>query len=683
VSGVANIAKSDQTIKSVIMNEWFNNHRRLLICIALAVTTFAVYLPVRNHEFINLDDDLYVTGNPEVIRGISWEGIRWAFTAIHSFNWHPLTWLSLMLDCELFGIKAGPIHIMNVLFHIANTILLFLVFARMTKGVWQSAFIAGLFALHPLHVESVAWVAERKDVLSTLFWLLTMMVYSRYAERPSAGRYIAVLVLFALGLMAKPMLVTLPFVLLLLDYWPLNRMSILNRQSSTLNSQFSILNLIIEKIPLIVLSVGSSAVTFIAQQRGGAMSAIPLNERITNAIYSYLIYIGKLFWPTRLAVLYPYPENAIPVSTGLICAVILILVTVFFVFYGLKRRYLITGWLWYLGTLVPVVGIVQVGAQSWADRYAYVPLIGLFLIIAFGFTDILKNVPAKKYILAPAAILILASCAVAGYIQVQYWKDSTSLFERTLAVTKDNAIICYNYASVLKDRGQTEKARQYFIEAVRLRPDIQDIHNGYGIVLEALGKTDEALEQYQIAVNINPRSDIARYNIGWVLLRKERYDEAMEQFRIYLGQNTDLPLNGVTEETTARFRKMLVSKPNTAEILSHVGFCFAQKQDFNTAVKYYRQALILNPKDISTNRRMGLALHSMGKTDEAIEQCRIVLTADPNDAKTYNNMGIMLQSEGKIDEAIDCFKKALDINPKYEKARNALNAAIVQKKGPN
>ena len=656
------------------MNEWFYNHRRLLICIALAITTFAVYLPVRNYEFINLDDSFYVANNPEVTQGISLEGVKWAFTAVHSFNWHPLTWLSLMLDCQIFGVKAGPIHVVNVLFHVVNTILLFLVLARMTKGVWQSAFIAGLFALHPLHVESVAWVAERKDVLSTLFWLLTMLAYVRYAERPSRGQYIFVLVLFALGLMAKPMLVTLPFVLLLLDYWPLERIS---------NSKISIKNSLVEKFPFIFLSAASCVITYVAQEKGGAVSAISFNERIANAIYSYLVYIGKLFWPTQLAVLYPYPAEAISVLACVICGAILILITVLCIFYGRRHKYLSVGWLWYVGTLVPVIGIIQVGAQAMADRYTYVPLIGLFLIIAFGFADLLKNVPAKKYILAPAAVLILACCAVAGHIQVKYWKDSTSLFERTLAITKNNAIICYNYASVLNSLGQTEEARQYFVEAVRLRPDIQDIHNGYGIVLEALGRTDEALEQYQIAIKINPHSDSARYNIGWILLRKERYDEAMEQFRIYLGKNADLPRNGVTEETTARLRQTLVSKPDTIEILSHVGFCFAQKQDFDTAVKYYRQALILNPKDISTNRRLGLALHSMGKTDEAIEQCRIVLAADTNDAKTYNNLGIMLQSEGKTDEAIECYKKALDINPKYEKARNALNAALAQKQEPN
>jgi protein O-mannosyl-transferase len=644
----------------------------LIICIALAAVVVGIYWPVHNHEFLNYDDPSYVTNNPAVKGGISWEGIRWAFTEFYSFNWHPLTWLSLMLDCQIFGIKAGPIHVVNVLFHIANTILLFLVLARMTKGVWQSAFVAGLFALHPLHVESVAWVAERKDVLSALFWLLTMLAYVRYAERPSVYRYIVTIVLFVLGLMAKPMLVTLPFVLLLLDYWPLERIS---------NSKVSIKNSLIEKVPFVFLSAVSCVITYIAQQKGGAVGAIPFNERIANAIYSYFVYIGKLFWPTELAVLYPYPENTISVSTGFICVAVLILITVFCVFYGRRHKYLPVGWLWYLGTLVPTIGIIQVGSQAMADRYTYIPLIGLFVIVAFATADMLKNVPAKKYILAPAAILILVFCALASFKQLGYWKDNIRLYERTLAITKNNAIIYYNYATALSSLGQKEKACQYFAEAVRLRPDIQDIHNNYGIALEALGKTEEAFEQYQIAMKINPRSDIARYNQGWILLQQGHFDEAIEQFRIYLGEKADILSNGVTEQTTARFKQIFMSKPDTVEILSHMGLCFAQKQDADTAVKYYRQALMLDPNHISTHRRLGLTLYSMGKTDEAIEQCRIVAAAEPNDAKTYNNIGIMLQSEGKIDEAIDCFQKALEIDPQYQKARNALNAALKQKEG--
>jgi protein O-mannosyl-transferase len=653
------------------------NHKQrlyLIICIGLAVVVACIYGPVRNYEFLNFDDDFYVTNNPEVTHGISWESIRWAFTTGHSFNWHPLTWLSLMLDCQIFGVKAGPMHVMNVLFHITNTILLFLVLARMTKGIWQSAFIAGLFALHPLHVESVAWIAERKDVLSTLFWLLTMLVYVRYVERPSRGRYIAVLVLFSLGLMAKPMLVTLPFVLFLLDYWPFERFS---------RFDSSIMKPAIEKIPMIILSAVSCVVTFMVQQHGGAMSVISLSERITTALYVYLVYIGKMIWPMRLAVLYPYPADAMPVSTGFICGVILVLITVLVIFYGRRHKYLLVGWLWYLGTLVPVIGLVQVGAQAWADRYTYVPLIGLFLIIAFGLADLLKNIAAKKYILVAAAILILASCAVAASMQLRYWKDSSTLYERTLVVTKDNAVILCNYASILSSRGQTEKACQYYAEAVRLRPDIQNIHSGYGRVLETLGKTDEALVEYKIALQINPRSDAARYNLGWALLQKGYFDEAIEQFRIYLGENSDLPRNGVTEQITARFKQTLISKPDTVEILSHMGLCFAQKQDPDMAVKYYRQALMLDANHVSTHRRLGLTLYSIGKTDEAIEQCRIVVAAEPNDAKTYNNIGIMLQSEGKIDEAIDCFKKALEIDPEYQKARNALNAALAQKQGRN
>jgi protein O-mannosyl-transferase len=649
----------------------------LIICIALAAVVVGIYWPVYNYEFINLDDSFFIVDNPLVKQGISWDGLKWAFTTIHYTYWQPLTWLSYMLDCTLLGSNAGAMHLVNVLFHIVNTILLFVIFVRMTKGVWQSAFIAGLFALHPMHVESVAWVAERRDVLSTLFWLLTMLAYVRYIEQPSVRRYIATVTVFILGLLSKPMTVTLPFVLLLLDYWPLGRFG---------DAKCRVSRLLLEKVPFVILSAMASAVTFLTAHKVGAIASLGnvlFNERLENSIVSYCIYIHKMIWPAQLAVLYPFPAGTIPIMKVIICGAAVILITVLFIFYGRRHKYLIVGWLWYLGTLVPVIGIVQVGPQAWADRYTYVPLIGLFLIIAFGLADLLKNIAAKKYILAPAAILILASCAAAASIQLRYWKDSIALFERTLSVTKDNAIICYNYASVLNVRGQKEKARQYIAEAARLRPDIQEIHENYGRILEALGKTDEALAEYKIALQINSRSDAARYNFGWALLQKGYFDEAIGQFRIYLGENADLPRNGVTEQTTVRFKQTLVLKPDTVEILSHMGLCFAQKQDPDMAIKYYRQALMLDPNHVSAHRRLGLTLYSMGKTDEAIEQCRIVVAAEPNDAKTYNNIGIMLQSEGKIAEAIDCFKKALEIDPKYQKARNALNAALEQKPGRN
>ena len=556
-----------------------NKKVRLPIFLTLALLTFVVYLPVHKHEFMRYDDDVYVTNNPEVQSGLSWQGIKWAFVTDHGANWHPLTWLSLMLDCELFGVKPGPLHLVNVLFHIANTLLLFIVFNRMTKALWQSAFIAALFALHPLHVESVAWIAERKDVLSTLFWLLTMLAYVRYVERSSAGRYILALIFFALGLLAKPMLVTLPFVLLLLDYWPLDRFS---------NSRFSIRNSIIEKLPFFFLSILSSVITFVVQQKGGAVFSgdiVPFNVRLANAICSYFVYIEKMFWPVRLAVLYPYSIHGISLVKVLLSATILVLITVLVLCNYRRRKYLIVGWLWYLGTLVPVIGIVQVGVQAFADRYTYVPLTGLFIMCAFASADLLKNVPFKKYILATSATIILLACTILTTVQLIYWKDSGLLFERALAVTENNVHILNNYGNALGAMGRHKEAAKVLEQAVRGLPDSYEIRNNYGKALQNLGKLDEAIEQYQIALKIEPTADFARYNLSVALAAKGNLDAAIEQCRI-----------------------VLAARPDDAEMHTHLGILLQNQGKLDQAIESYKKALQIDPKFQKARENLDAAL---------------------------------------------------------------------------
>ncbi|MBE3144261.1 MAG: tetratricopeptide repeat protein, partial [Planctomycetes bacterium] len=625
------------------MIERLYNHRRLLICIFLAVVTFAVYLPVRNHGFVHYDDDEYVKDNAEVKSGLNVESIKWAFTTGRCSNWHPLTWLSLMLDCELFGVKPGPMHLVNVLFHVANTILLFLVLTRMTKGVWQSAFIAGLFALHPLHVESVAWVAERKDVLSTLFWLLTMLAYARYAERLSASRYIVVLVLFATGLLAKPMLVTLPFVLLLLDYWPLGRFS---------GPKFSIRGLLLEKLPLVILSIVSSVVTFIVQQRGGAVAdsnRLLLDERIINAIVSYLTYIGKMIWPAQLAVLYPHPVNTIPVSRAVIYGTILVLITIFFVCYCRRYKYLIVGWLWYFGTLVPVIGIVQVGAQAMADRYTYVPLIGIFIIIAFGVTELLKERPFGKIALGVLAGISLSACAVVTSNQLKYWKDSLSLFEHTLNIIEGSYVMQNNYANILSNLGRPGEAAAHLSEALKFLPNSPEIHNNYGNTLREMDKLDEAIAQYKIAIKLNPDFTLAYYNLGLALAAKGDYEGAIEQYRLYSGTAVNvvdirqdmamqLTKEGRADDAVSQFQKALIVKPDSTEVLSNFGYALAQSGKLKEAIECYDKVLAKDPNNVITHGRLALALASVGRIDEAIEQCRIVLAARPDDAEMHTNL---------------------------------------------
>jgi tetratricopeptide (TPR) repeat protein len=618
--------------------------RCLLLCILLAAVTFAVYWPVHSHEFVRYDDDTYVTHNPNVKSGLSWQGVKWAFTTGHAANWHPLTWLSHQLDYTLFAGNSAAHHLVNVLFHIANTLLLFIVLVRMTKRLWPGVFVAALFAMHPLHVESVAWVAERKDVLSTLFWLLTMLAYARYAERPSAGRYILTLVFFILGLLSKPMLITLPIVLLLLDYWPLDRFQ---------NSKFSILNLLTEKFPFFLLSIVSSIVTFVVQQKGGAMStiyAVPLENRIFNAICSYPAYIYKMIWPDRLAVLYPYPLTPIPTSRAVIYAIILILITIFLIYYCRKYRYLLVGWLWYIITLVPVIGIVQVGAQAMADRYTYVPLTGLFIIVAFGAADFLKNTPLSKFILTPAALAVLFGYMLVTSAQIKYWKNGFSLFDHTLAVAEDNYVILNNYANTLSDLGKPAESIRYFVEAIKLLPNSSDVRNNYANALKRLGKLNEAVEQYKIALRLNPDSAMPHYNLAVTLADAGDVNQAVEQYEI-----------------------TLKLKPDFEEAYCNLGGLLFKKGQVPQAIEYFNKALLLSPNDVLVHGQLALALASLGRVDEAIEHCRVVLVARPADAEMYTNLGVLLEAKGQIDQAIESYKKALQIDPNFQNARQQLD----------
>ena len=470
----------------------------LLCYVLLALITVAVYLPVIDLGFVVFDDNHYLTANPRVQAGLTWKGARWALTSVHAANWHPVTWLSHMLDCQLYGLKPAGHHVTNLIFHTANTLLLFGLLKRLTGAFWRSAMVAALFALHPLHVESVAWAAERKDVLSTFFFMLTLLAYASYAQGARGGRqedvsslkpgasilnpasrptnsaspvYLLSLVCFALGLMSKPMLVTLPFVLLLLDCWPLNRF-----QLSALNPQSSVLwRLVAEKTPFFVLSAASCVVTVIAQHKGGALSAlegvtgVSVASRIINTPVSYVWYLAKLLWPSGLAVLYPY-NRFYPMSQVILATALLIVLTGVALWQGRRRAYLSVGWLWYLGTLVPVIGLVKVGAQSIADRYTYIPAIGLFIVFAWGVADLTARWPKRTLPLAVGAAAVLAACALAVGVQLRYWQNTESLFRRTLAVTRNNYIAYNNLGLYVAERGELELGKKYYRSAMQIAP---------------------------------------------------------------------------------------------------------------------------------------------------------------------------------------------------------------------
>jgi len=481
-------------------------YRSLLICIILALVTLAVYARVFTCDFINFDDNLYVTDNSHIQSGLTWQSIKWAFTTNQAYNWHPMVWISHMLDCRLYGLNPLGHHLTNLLFHIINTLLLFLVFKSMTGQIWPSAFIAALFALHPVHVESVAWVSERKDVLSTFFWLVTMWFYVRYVRRQSFATYLPVMISLALGLMAKQMLVTLPFVLLLLDYWPLNRFGKnqpKNSNKATMKTAL-FLHCFREKIPLLFLSAVASLVVLLVQSEATLVKLIPFKYRLGNALVAYAKYIIKMFWPSRLGILYPHPGSALPTWQVIAAVCILLLISIAVILAGRRHKYLFVGWFWFIGTLVPVIGLVQVGLQAMADRYTYVPLIGLFIIIAWGTADIFGKPRYKTIVPVSAAIVILSVLSGLTWIQVGHWQNSFTLFEHTAAVTNNNDIMHYNLGSMYLREGKTDEAIKHYSESVKIKPDQPTIHSNLAILYGRQGKYDKAIEHYQEVLKYRP-----------------------------------------------------------------------------------------------------------------------------------------------------------------------------------
>ena len=598
----------------------------ILVCLFLIMATLAVYWQVQNYDFVNFDDDIYIYKNHHIQKGLTLKSISWAFTTIHACNWHPLTWLSHMLDCQLYGMEPGRHHLTNLLFHIANTLLLFLVFRKMTGSLWKSGFVAGLFALHPLHVESVAWVSERKDVLSTFFWLLTMGGYVWYVEHPAVRRYILVVLFFALGLMSKPMLVTLPFVLLLLDFYPLNRFQFQQSDGSTNTQQrFIVFRLILEKIPLFVLVALSGAITFYAQKHGGAVAsfeAIPHKARVANALVSYAGYIEKMFYPSNLGAL--YPQLGILPWWKVAGACLLLIAISFLAIRNIKQRpYFAVGWLWYLGTLVPVIGLVQIGSQSMADRYTYVPLIGLFIIIAWGVPKLVEHWRFRKIWLATLATVVLTMLMVITWKQVGYWENSITLFEHTLKITSNNYVSHNNLGKALYNQGRTAEAIEHYLQALSINPVLEEAHNNLGVALDKQSRTAEAIEHYLQALRINPDFEEAHNNLG-----------------------NALNMQGHTEE----------------------------------AIEHYLQALRIKPDYVEAHFNLGIALDKQGRTTEAIEHYLQVLRIKPALEKAHNNLGVALFRKGNIEGAISQFRKALQINPNHIYAKDNLKKVLMLQK---
>jgi len=569
---------SDSSVdKKLILNA----RPEIMVCLFLVIATLAVYWQVRNHSFVNFDDGMYVTDNYHVRAGLSPESVKWALTETEAANWHPLTRLSHMLDVQLFGMNAGAHHMTSMFFHLANTLLLFFVFKRMTGCVWQSGIVAALFALHPLHVESVAWVSERKDVLSAFFWLLTMGGYVLYVERPGKIRFLIPLLFFALGLMAKPMLVTLPFVLLLMDYWPLGRLGGammplgIMAQPATGGQGAFILRLVIEKIPFFALSAASCWMTIHAQQGKGAVGSLerfPIVVRVTNAVVSYVKYIAKTIWPQNLAAYYPHPGI---VSWWWVLGASLLLVAVSILAIRTIRQWpwFIVGWLWYLGTLVPVIGLMQVGTQAMADRYTYVPLIGLFIITAWGFAELIAGWRNKKKLLVLAGASLIITLMVSSWFQVRHWKNSITLFQHAVEATSKNFLAYEKLGVALTARGKPAAAIMHFKEALRIKPDNEGVHLNLANALLSKGKIDECIRYYQKVLRDHPGYATLHHNLGVVLVREGKINSAIVHFRKAFRIKPDyaqahnslgvaLVYQGLVEEAMVHFRKALRIKPD-------------------------------------------------------------------------------------------------------------------------
>ncbi len=585
-------------------------YRDLLVCLLLAGAILLVYGQVRDFTFIDYDDLSYVTENPHLRAGFTRNTLLWALTDYSTGYWHPLTWFTHLLDWQLFGNNAGGHHWTNVLFHLANALLLYLVLKHMT-GAWvKSACVAALFALHPLNVESVAWVAERKNVLSTFFWIATMGAYSHYVQRPGFFRYAGVFLLFALGLTAKPMLVTLPFVLLLLDYWPLKRWHLqpAGRQPQITNHKSQALWLGLEKMPLLLLTAAACALTLLAGRSEGAvtpLTILSLKSRLMNAALAYAAYLEKTFWPHDLAVFYPY-GRVVTLRQIVGALAILLAITLFASLKRCNWPALFTGWFWYLGTLVPVIGLVQAGAQAMADRYTYVPGLGLYMALVWSLPAALRRFSYGKVLLAGIAVLTLPVAAFLSWQQAAYWRDSITLFTHALQVTKANALAHNNLGVALANRGRLKEAADQYRQALRIKPDYAEAMNNLGVALLGEGKLAEAADSYRQALQLHPDQADYYNNLGIALARQNRWAEAFSSYERALTLRpgaSDFHNNlacalaeaGKVREALPHFLEALRLKPDDAQLHYNTGVAFLTLADIRQARQYFRQALLLKP----------------------------------------------------------------------------------------
>ena len=640
---------------------FLTTNKDLLVVASLGLLVIIIYAQTTKFDFINLDDNLYVYANPVLQGGLNLDSLKWAFTSYWSANWHPLTWISHGLDISLFGMSPGSHHAVNVIFHLVNSILVFIVFRRMTGREWLSIVVAALFAVHPAHVESVAWISERKDVLSTLFWLLTMLAYVTFVTESnstneissprsdifSSSRYWLIVLLFALGLMAKPMLVTLPFVLLLCDLWPLDR----------LRSTKDIWPRILEKIPLFVLSAASCVITFWAQRSIGAvetLNLLPIGTRFTNALVSYAKYIVMLFYPADLAVYYPYDKD-IPSWEIAGSVLLLVSVTIVCIWQIRKRPFLLVGWLWYLGTLVPVIGIMQVGSQSLADRYTYIPYLGLFTMIAWGVSSLLEGHKFGRrafQVTSVVAILVLSGLAMH---QVSYWRNCETLYKHTLSVTSNNFLVDHNLCHHFMLADRLDEAEPLCRESIEIRPAYSEPYNTLGIIEFKRGKFPEAEQDFKQSLQYGPGYIFALINLSQAQARQGKADEAEDSIR------QAVEING--GEPNAGF----------APALNFVGAAYSEQQNYQKAAENYSRYVSLQPDDAAGQTNLAISLYHLKRLDDAEKAARNAVGLKPDLADAWNALGLILAEKNQNEQAAEAFKRALQLKPDLTEAKVGLD----------
>lgn len=598
------------------------------------------------NDFITLDDGQYILLNPDVVQGLTARFLAWAFSTFHAANWHPLTWLSHMLDVEIFGLWPGGHHLTSVAIHAASSVLLFLFLRQATRRLWPAALAAALFALHPLHIESVAWASERKDVLSGLFWILTLLAYGRYVRRPGRARYLVVIACFGAGLLAKPMLVTLPFVLLLLDRWPFERWGGAGAR-----------RLLLEKVPLLALSAVSSAVTLAAQRSGGSVSglaAVPIAERVANAALSYVWYLGKTVWPNGLAILYPHPALAAPGEASALlaaggAALTLAAASVLAVRVRRGHPHLLVGWLWYLGTLVPVIGLVQIGAQARADRYSYIPLIGIFIAAAWELCLLVERRPSLRAVVACAVAALLASFAVTSAHAVSLWRDSVTLYRHALSVTERNWVVHYSLAQALERLGRFEEARAQHEAALAIRPQGVDVLQNYAAFLRNRGDLVGARKFYEAALGVAPGFLEARNNLGAVLAAQ-----------------------GDAEGAAREFAQCLREEPEFVPAWYNLGTLRAERGDLPGAASAFAEAVRFEPRHAEAHNALAAVLLRQGQPREAARQAERALGIRPDYFRAWFNLGLAALESGDLARARAALERAVELEPSNAQAHAAL-----------